>query len=97
MCEGAGFEVKQATNFDFNRDFSIAMTFAASDVNTNQGLLYKGTGSDITSPQLSMSYRVAVSGGAVTLMLTDGTQTIRGPFTGPRRAPSRISSTKSSS
>ena len=64
LCEGAGFEVKQATNYDFNRDFSIAMTFAASDVNTNQGLLYKGTGSDITSPQLSMSYRVAVNGGS---------------------------------
>ena len=83
MCQGAGFEVQQASNFDFDRDFSIVMTFAATDVNTAQGLLYKGTGSDITSPELSMSYRVAISGGAVTLTLTDGNQQIQGPFVGP--------------
>ena len=53
MCKGAGFEVKDGSNYDFNRNFSIAMTFSASDVNTEQGLLYKGTASPITSPQLS--------------------------------------------
>ena len=73
LCNGAGFEVKRATNYNFNRDFSIAMTFAAQDVNTAQGLLYKGTGSDITSPELSMSYRVGIANRAVTLSLTDGT------------------------
>ena len=83
VCQGAGYEVKQATDYDFNRDFSIAMTFAASDVNSNQGILYKGTGSDVTSPQLSMSYRVAIDGSAVTLTVTDGNQKIVGPFAGP--------------
>jgi hypothetical protein len=83
LCAGAGFEVKKADNFNFNRDFSIAMTFAASDVTTNQGLLYKGTGSDITPPELSMSYRVAVSGGAVTLTITDGASAISPVFIGP--------------
>ena len=72
MCNGAGFEVKQASNYNFARDFSVALTFAADDVNTPQGLLYKGTGSDITSPQTSMSYRVGIANGAVTLDLTDG-------------------------
>jgi hypothetical protein len=82
LCLGAGYEVKQAGNYNFDRDFSIAMTFAASDVSTLQGLLYKGTGSDVTSPQVSMSYRVAISGGAVTLTLTDGDGNIKGPFAG---------------
>ena len=63
LCKGAGFEVKQASNYDFNRDFSVAMTFSASDVTAEQGLLYKGTGSDVTPPELSMSYRIAISGG----------------------------------
>ena len=71
LCQGGGFEVKKGDNFNFNRDFSIAMTFSVSDVNTEQGLLYKGTGSDTTTPQLSMSYRVGVSGGNVTLQLID--------------------------
>jgi hypothetical protein len=83
LCQGAGFEVKQATNYNFYRDFSVAMTFAVSDVTSEQGLLYKGTGSDVTSPELSMSYRVEISGGAVTLTITDATSTISPVFTGP--------------
>ena len=59
LCQGGGFEVKKGSSYNFNRDFSIAMTFSVSDVNTEQGLLYKGTGSDATTPQLSMSYRRA--------------------------------------
>ncbi len=86
LCQGAGFEVKQATGYNFNRDFSIAMTFSLSDVTTEQGLLYKGTGSDNTSPELSMSYRVSVSGNHVVLSLTDGTSTIA-TFTGPEVQP----------
>lgn len=82
LCRGAGFEVKQGSNYNFNRDFSIAMTFSASDASTQQGLLYKGTGSDITSPQLSMSYRVEVNQGAVTLAFTDGNSTLSPTFTG---------------
>ena len=34
---------------------------------TPQGLLYKGTGGPVPAPQLSMSYRVGVSGGFITL------------------------------
>lgn len=83
LCQGNGFEVKQATNYNFSADFSIAMTFAASDVNSLQGLVYKGLGSDNTSPQLSMSYRVAVHDGAVSLMLTDADGNISQEFFGP--------------
>src|SRR5208282_865201 len=82
LCKGAGFEIKDGSNYDFNRNFSLAMTFSASDVNTEQGLLYKGTGSPITSPELAMSYRVTISGGNVILSITDGTNTVV-PYTGP--------------
>ncbi len=82
LCDGAGFEVKQATNYDFGRDFSIAMTFSASDVNTKQGLLYKGTGSDVTPPELSMSYRVTVENAAVSLEFTNGEGKVTKAYTG---------------
>ena len=64
-CQGAGFEVLDGSGFNFERDFSIAMTFAVTDIETTQGLLYKGTGADIGSPQLQTSYRVTVSAGTV--------------------------------
>lgn len=83
LCQGSGFEVSQASNYNFNRDFSIAMTFSASDVNTTQGLLYKGTGSDKTSPELDMSYRVGISNGTVTLQLFDGSGNESPLFLGP--------------
>ena len=70
-----GFEVKKGDNYNFNRDFSIAMTFASPTGPLDQGLLYKGTGSDITTPQLSMSYRVGVQAGHVTLQFTDAAGT----------------------
>jgi hypothetical protein len=82
LCNGAGFEVKDGSHYDFNRDFSIGMTFAVSDTQTEQTLLYKGTGSSNTPPHLDMSYRVEVSGGNVTLTIKDGTgqeQTFNGP------------------
>lgn len=72
LLQGAGFAVKDASNFNFSRDFSIAITFSATDVDTPQGLLYKGTGSPNTPPELRMSYRVGISGKAVTLDLVDG-------------------------
>lgn len=83
LCKGAGFEVKKGSSYNFNRDFSIAMTFAVSDVSLDQGLLYKGTASDITTPQLSMSYRVGVSAGNVTLQFTDANNEVSPLFVGP--------------
>jgi hypothetical protein len=83
LCKGAGFEVKKGSSYDFSRDFSIAMTFAATDVTKGQGLLYKGTGSDVTSPELRMSYRVIIADGKVKLELTDGSGSEVGPFEGP--------------
>jgi hypothetical protein len=83
VCQGAGYEVAAGTNYNVSSDFSIAMTFAASDVNTYQGLVYKGTGSDNTTPANNMSYRVCVHNGAVTLMLTDGDGNPSNEFSGP--------------
>jgi hypothetical protein len=83
VCQGAGYEVADGTNYDFSGDFSIAMTFAASDVSTYQGLVYKGLGSANTTPANGMSYRVGVHNGAVTLMLVDGDQAISPEFSGP--------------
>lgn len=83
LCRGAGFEVKKGSSYNFNRDFSIAMTFAVTDADIEQGLLYKGTGSDVTTPQLDMSYRVGVSAGHVTLQFTDANEVVSPLFTGP--------------
>ena len=83
VCNGAGFEVAKGDDFNFTRDFSIAMTFSVSDVNAAQGLLYKGTASGTTSPYTDMSYRVGVANGAVTLQIKDGTGTTSSIFTGP--------------
>ncbi len=82
LCLDAGFEVKQASNYNFDRNFSIAMTFSAHDVNSPQGLLYKGTGGPVPAPQLSMSYRVGISGGVVTFDFIDGASN-PWSFTGP--------------
>ena len=64
---------KNGTNYNFSRDFSIAMTFCVTDVNTPQGLLYKGTGRRSPSPEFVCRIRVGVESGNVTLTLTDGT------------------------
>ena len=82
MFTGAGYEVKQGTNYDFGREFTIVLNFSASDVSTEQGLLYKGTGSDTASPQLNMSYSVAIEDSAVSLAITDGALNYC-KFTGP--------------
>ena len=82
LCLDAGFEVKQASNYNFDRNFSIAMTFSAHDVNSPQGLLYKGTGGPVPAPQLSLSYRVGISGGVVTFDFVDGASN-PWSFTGP--------------
>jgi hypothetical protein len=83
LCQGGGFEVKKGDNFNLSRDFSIAMTFSVSDTTTEQGLLYKGTGSDNTAPELAMSYRVGVSGGNVTLQFFDAGDNESPLFIGP--------------
>jgi hypothetical protein len=87
LCQGGGFEVKKGDNYNFNRDFSIAMSFNVSDVNTAQGLVYKGTGSDTTSPQLMMSYRLGVAGGKITLQFTDAGDNESPLITGPTITP----------
>jgi hypothetical protein len=82
MCLGDGYEVADGSNFDVSGDFSIAMTFAAADVQTGQSLVYKGTGSPNTAPSNAMSYELSIGNGTVNLTLTDGegnTPTFTGP------------------
>jgi hypothetical protein len=90
LCQGGGFEVKKGDTFNFNRDFSVAMTFSVSDVNTRQGLVYKGTGSDNTTPELAMSYRVGVSNGHVTLQFFDADDQESPEFVGPAIQPNQF-------
>jgi hypothetical protein len=74
-CQGAGFDVKDGTNYNFNREFSIAMTFLVNDTTTKQGLIYKGAGSKARSPDASLLYMVTVEEGKVMLyMMTGGSQ-----------------------
>jgi hypothetical protein len=87
VCQGAGYEVANGTNFNFSGDFSIAMTFAASDVDREQALVYKGSPSDNTTPALAMSYRVGIYNGSVTLKFTDGDGKLSPTFTGPAIEP----------
>jgi hypothetical protein len=82
VCQGDGYEVADGTNFDVSGDFSLAMTFAASDVQTVQSLVYKGTGSNNTAPSLAMSYELSIGNGTVNLTLTDGDGN-NPTFTGP--------------
>ncbi len=72
VCQGAGFEVQNGTNYNVEREFSIAFTFSVSDANTTQGLVYKGSGSSIPSPQYVASYSVYVEGGQLILVFQDG-------------------------
>jgi hypothetical protein len=90
LCQGGGFEVKKGDNFNFNRDFSVAMTFSVTDVNTSQGLVYKGTGSDNTTPELAMSYRIGVSNGSVTLQFFDADDQESPLFIGPAIQPNQF-------
>ena len=89
VCKGGGYQVANGSNYDFSGDFSIAMTFAASDVETQQGLLYKGTGSDNTTPELATSYRLAVHNGAVTLQFFDAEGNRSPEFSGPTIEPEK--------
>jgi hypothetical protein len=73
VCQGAGFEVQNGTNYNVEREFSIAFTFSVSDANTMQGIVYKGSGSLISAPEYVASYSVYVEGGQLFLVFQDGT------------------------
>ena len=60
------------------------MTFSAHDVNSPAGASLQRHRRPRPAPQLSMSYRVGISGGAVTLILRT-VRPITWTFTGPRR------------
>ena len=44
VCRALASWSKKGDNFNFSRDFSIAMTFSELRLDATQGLLYKGTG-----------------------------------------------------
>jgi hypothetical protein len=90
VCSGAPFVVSNGSLFNFERDFTIAMTIAASATGKTQGLLYKGTGSPIAAPQTRASYRVTLdSGNHVVLEVANGDGTT-GNFTGPALDPGKF-------
>ena len=75
VCEGAGFGVQNGTNYNVEREFSINLTFSVSDATTMQGLVYKGSGGPIQSPEYVTSYSVYVEGGQLYLAFQDGAGT----------------------
>ncbi|GLQ91517.1 beta strand repeat-containing protein [Dyella acidisoli] len=83
VCTGSPFVVANGSGFNFERDFTIAMTVAASATGNTQGLLYKGTGSAIPAPQTHASFRVTLDAqNHVVLDVVNGDGTV-GSFTGP--------------
>ncbi|MFM0330068.1 RHS repeat domain-containing protein [Paraburkholderia strydomiana] len=87
VCSGAPFVVANGSNFNFERDFTIAMTVATSNTGATQGLLYKGTGSSIPAAQTQSSFRVTLdAGNHVVLEVANGDGTT-GSFTGPSLTP----------
>ena len=84
VCTGAPFVVADGSAFNFERDFTIAMTVAASSTGAEQGLLYKGTGNDIPGAQTQMSFRVTLTAqNEVKLDVANGDGSKPGSFTGP--------------
>jgi hypothetical protein len=87
VCSGAPFVVANGSSFNFERDFTMAMTVAASATGATQGLLYKGTGSAIPAPQTKSSFRVTLdAGNHVVLEVANGDGS-NGSFTGPALDP----------
>jgi hypothetical protein len=82
LCQGDGFEVQNGSNYNVARDFSIAFTFSAKDVTDPQGIVYKGAGSAIPTPDYLTSYRVTVENSTIALSFTDATGAAQ-KFTGP--------------
>jgi hypothetical protein len=88
-CQGAGFEVKDGSNYNFNRDFSIGMTFMVTDTMTKQGLLYKGAATKAMSPDVSFSYMLTVESNIVKFyLMTGGSQPA--VFSGPTILPNQL-------
>jgi hypothetical protein len=84
VCTGAPFVVANGSGFNFDRDFTISMTIAVSDTGKEQGLLYKGTGSDIPAAQTQTSFRVTLTDqNQVKLEVANGDGSTPGSFTGP--------------
>jgi len=84
VCTGSPFLVADGSGFNFERDFTIAMTIAASSTGTTQGLLYKGTGSDVPAAQTQSSFRVTLtSQNKVQLDVANGDGSTPGSFIGP--------------
>ena len=83
VCTGSPFVVADGSAFNFDRDFTIAMTIATSSTGTQQGLLYKGTGSDVLAPQMQTSFRVTLTAlNEVKMEVMNGDGTTAGSFTG---------------
>jgi hypothetical protein len=90
VCTGAPFVVSNGSAFNVERDFTIAMTIATSNTGTEQGLLYKGTGSEIPAAQTQSSFRVTVTAqNQVKLEVTNGDGTT-GSFTGQTLDPGQF-------
>ena len=90
VCSGEPFVVSNGSHFNFERDFTIAMTIAASATGATQGVLYKGTGSPIPAPQTRASFRVTLdAGNHVVLEVANGDGTT-GSFTGPALDPGKF-------
>ncbi|HZQ43465.1 MAG TPA: hypothetical protein VFA99_09440 [Acidobacteriaceae bacterium] len=84
VCTGAPFLVANGSAFNFERDFTIAMTVAASSTGSEQGLLYKGTGTDIPGAQTQTSFRVTLTAqNEVKLDVANADGSTPGSFTGP--------------
>ena len=83
VCTGAPFVVADGNDLNFERDFTILMTISATPNGQTQGVLYKGTGSDVPAPQTQTSFRVTLTPAneiAVDVVGSDGSI---GSFTGP--------------
>jgi hypothetical protein len=83
VCTGAPFVVANGSNFNFERDFTILMTVAANEIGSKQGLLYKGTGSEVPAPQTQTSFRVTLSALNEVVIDVVGGDNTAGSFTGP--------------
>ncbi|WP_434667423.1 hypothetical protein P5W99_38965 [Paraburkholderia sp. A3BS-1L] len=83
VCTGAPFVVADGSDLNFERDFTILMTLSASEIGQTQGVLYKGTGSEVPAAQTQTSFRVTLTTAnevAVDVVGADGSI---GSFTGP--------------
>jgi len=83
VCTGAPFVVANGSNFNFERDFTISMTISASSTGQVQGLLYKGTGSDVKPPATQKSFRVTLTENNEVQLDVENADGTTGSYTGP--------------